>query len=578
MMSNRLFRPMGFLPIVLLLGGSAWSAPAPPPWVVESPSAAGSRFGLGLELLSESQESLDIESTRSVVTSRDLATGRESTTVLDGDAGLLNRKFDLDWQLDGPAVQLPVGLGCFSFLGTRVHPTLTLQAASAGVSLDFLDRPEPDLSTSLEGRSPVWGGGLSLAASLCPGCPWFAGAGYRFSTLSLEADRSPRFAEPGFDVLRDEVRLSQELHEISTRLGYVSANNRFAYHLGLRGRWTGVEIEDELRLASDRVHQETTLSSRTNLDSYALQGVAGMDARLARSLFGRAEVAVGSGDEAVQLKLVYLRPAIPGGVSIHFRSRQRSGAEGSKAQMAENERLLRSIAAALAPQIGLIVQEFRAGWRNLEVVQGPGGAPAYRSAEVDKLLRSTDDDLARTLDQYSELVPLAEWMRDRFLETRQGLGVISAELRNRPSRILPAVARRQAGTWQLAQGQGGVVDKGRADQELRRLDSEELATVRGGRYWTRFTFEASDLGPGPILKLYPKANRFASRTMASGQQDWVVYGNYSFEIYLPDKPADLLKLCDARDKTREDPPCPLTLMYKARLTLRCQAGSCRSLE
>jgi hypothetical protein len=66
--------------------------------------------------------------------------------------------------------------------------------------------------------------------------------------------------------------------------------------------------------------------------------------------------------------------------------------------------------------------------------------------------------------------------------------------------------------------------------------------------------------------------------MASGQQDWVVYGNYSFEIYLPGQPTHLFRACDAKEKTRTDPPCPLTLMYKPRLTLRCQAGSCRSLE
>lgn len=145
-----------------------------PPWAVEAPGGAGARYGLGLDLFFEHQESLRITFMEQTLQARDLLTGREESQVVRTDPGLLNRKFDLRWDLAGAGIQPAVALPLPRTLG--LYSTLVFQAASADVSLDFRDRNRPEDSSSLDGRGPLFGTGLDVTRSLCRSCPWFAGA------------------------------------------------------------------------------------------------------------------------------------------------------------------------------------------------------------------------------------------------------------------------------------------------------------------------------------------------------------------------------------------------------------------
>ncbi|HEX6903915.1 MAG TPA: hypothetical protein VF789_29660 [Thermoanaerobaculia bacterium] len=302
-------------------GGSFWNrlfgraSDTKPPWAVEAPGAARARFGLGLDVFFEHQESLRFSFLEQTVRTRDLLTGGEEIGVMRTDPGLLNRKFDLQLELAGvgiqPAIALPsVGLP----RDLRLYPTLVFQAASADVSLDFHDRTRAEDSSSLDGRGSLFGAGLDLATSLCQGCPWFTGASYRFQRLpSFTVDRSPPFGPSGFNVLEDEVRLSREVQEASARAGYSFSGNQVVSYIGVSHRWTDVEIEDHLRYRDPYGEVETTLDSLTRLDSETTLALAGVEARLGPRLFSRMETSVGDGDWGVLFRLSYLltEPAPP---------------------------------------------------------------------------------------------------------------------------------------------------------------------------------------------------------------------------------------------------------------------------
>lgn len=272
-----------------------------PPWSVEAPGAAGSRYGLGLDLFSEHQENLRFTFMEQTIRTRDFS-GEE---ILRTDPGLLNRKFDLSLDLAGAGVQPAVALPLPRTLG--ISSTLVFQAALADVSLDFDDRNRPQDSSSLEGRGPLFGTGIDLTRSLCRSCSWFIGASYLFQRLpSLTVDPSPSFSPPDFEVLEDEVRLSRDVHDASVRIGYGFPGNRIVSYLGVSHRQTDVGIEDHLRYRDPFGEVETTLDSRTQLESEMTLALAGVEARLGPRLFSRLETSVGEGDWGVLLRMLYL--------------------------------------------------------------------------------------------------------------------------------------------------------------------------------------------------------------------------------------------------------------------------------
>lgn len=306
-----------FIALFLLVVGLAVPAPAvaqsgfsgslfrngPPPWAVEAPGSAGARYGLGLDVFFEQQESLRI-----TFNEQRIASGEQSETVRT-DPGLLNRKFNLRWDLNGTGIQPAIALPLPRTLG--IYPTLVIQAAVADIGIDFRDRNRPEDSSSLKGRGPLFGTGLDLTRPLCRSCSWFAGAGYFFQKISgVTVDRSPVFRPEGFDVLEDRVRLDRDVHAVSTRVGYGFPGSRVISYVGALHRWNDVKIDDRLRYR-DSFQTETSLASRTRLESEVTLAVAGVEARLGSRLFGRLEASVGGGDRGGMVRVVYL----PGGAA-----------------------------------------------------------------------------------------------------------------------------------------------------------------------------------------------------------------------------------------------------------------------
>ncbi len=396
-------------------GGSFWSrlfgraSDTKPPWAVEAPGAAEARFGLGLDVFFEHQESLRISFLEQTLRTRDLLTGGEENGVVRTDPGLLNRKFDIELDLSGvgiqPAIALPsVGLP----RDLRLYPTLIFQAASADVSLDFHDRTRAEDSSSLDGRGPLFGTGLDLSTSLCQNCPWFTGASYRFQRLpSLTVDRSPPFGPSGFNVLEDEVQLSREVQEASARAGYSFSGNQVVSYIGVSHRWTDVEIEDHLRYRDPFGEVETTLDSLTRLDSETTLALAGIEARLGPRLFSRMETSVGDGDWGVLFRMSYLLTREPTPPKNQHYS-----------------------------EIAARIREIRA-----EYVKAVDSLPeVVELAVIYALLNRTEKELLDALP-FPEFAALHDSVRDRFRKALEMLarGTVGPDSACSLPRIVPAV-------------------------------------------------------------------------------------------------------------------------------------------
>jgi hypothetical protein len=377
---------------------------AAPPWVVESPAAAGhgARFGLGLDTLFEHQESLRIESQRTE-SSQEIQGG--GTFVVDGDPDLLNRKFDLDWDLRAAGVEVPLGLSCFRLTDLiRVFPTLTLEAAMADVTLGSVTKTESNPKTTLEGRGPLFGVKLGATASLCGSCSWFTGISYHYRSLpALDADRSPELSERELEVLRDQVRLSQDVHEVSTQVGYVAPNQKVAYYTGVRGRWTDVDIEDELRLRSLIDQQTTRIATRTRLKSETIEAVAGVAAHLGGSIYGRTETTFSGQDYGVTVSIVHVGPR-----------------EAPQEESEETETKARETAALLVPRLEQILAAFQERRQRLQTAAA--GAQEYPRQAVAALLNDTERDLLQSLTG-PELTAMRDYVQNLFKQARLRLAL-----------------------------------------------------------------------------------------------------------------------------------------------------------
>lgn len=567
-----LVKPLALAAALAAVGAATAAAQADTaPWAVESPGGAVAGFGLGIDAFFERLDSLKITQARSEVTLRDLFRGISQTTVTDGDPALLNRKFKIGWKPGDPGagVQLPIGLPSSRLThGVRIYPSLIVQAGVAKARLDFLDRPEPDASTGLEGLGVTLGGGLDVAAALCEECGLFAVAGYRFlAFLRSTLDRLQHFEQPGFRVLKDEVRLSRRIHEASLRIGYVFPGNRIAAHAGLLRRDTRVDVDDTLRFASEAVGEETSLVSHTRFASLTTQKLAGLDAHLGGPLFARVEATFGDGDRTALLKMVYLwnyrppRPALP--------------------PPDDDER---RIAAAIAPGLARIAADFVAGRKALTVVAGPGGLPAYRASEVDDLLTRTERDILAVLKPYAELEALGDWVQDRFAKVRQELGLQPSPGRAARSSGSPAgpVLLAALGTHRDAlQPASGPLSEQPADPRLVDHIQSTIETLRRVPLKMGLSF-VNELGIGikAALVIYPRYTpppdspgpfSPALQRLAPGGYRPVWRGSYAYVVTGPTRPAPA---CNVAKPVGGLGDCPLDLVERDFFVLGCNPNQC----
>jgi hypothetical protein len=414
-----------------------------------------------------------------------------------------------------------------------IYPTLVFQAAAADVSLDFGDRNRPEDSSSLDGRGRLFATGLDLTRSLCGSCPWFAGASYHFQRLpDLNADRSPPFNPPGFEILEDEVQLSRDVHEASTRIGYGFSGNRVVSYLGASHRWTDVEIEDHLRYRDPFQTVETALDSRTRLESEVTLALAGVEARLGSRLFSRLETSVGEGDWGVLFRVVYTgrseEPPRPQNV------RQRA----------------REIEKKIAPDLARIEAAFLIGWKSLKVVEGPDGQPAYLSTELEEFLKKTEEDILNALDKFPEFEALRDWVRARFNAARSELGLPTSDAAPvAPGYAAVAVIASSASLSlpvsrvRLAQADKKTTNQSKANDLIAAGYDKGKSMARSKTPLVTLTFEAP-LGSSMRLEIFPRYNPedkdspcYRSLSANETRKD-VYWGQYAFNIYQenPDKP------------------------------------------
>jgi hypothetical protein len=385
-----------------------------------APGAARDRFGLGLETFFEHQESLRITSMESSFTLRDLALGVEEGGVLHGDPGLLNRKFDVVWEMEGAGVELPVALQVF---GGFAESTLVLRAATADVTLDFLDRVRRQDSTSLNGRGALLGAELNVAAALSPNSPWFTEASYGFQRIHrFTAERSPRFGPAGFEVLGNRVRLGRDVQEIATRIGYGFSGNRITAYTGVLHRWTDLDIEDVLRYRDPLGTTETHLSSHTELESDLTLSVAGLEYRHGDQLRGRLEASVGKEDWGVLFKASY------------------------RARSPRTREEIEAFAVSVAPQLAEIEAAFRECRKVLAL-------KAHPTPEVARLLDWTETQLLEVI-HLEELDPLRASIQLRFRGFREELGLAQPSAGEDPETPCDRTGIAPA-AYRLAQGGRG---------------------------------------------------------------------------------------------------------------------------
>lgn len=511
MKRSALFRSaISWIPLLVLQGAALPLAADPGsaalPWAIGSPAAAGpgARFGLGLHYDFEERD---------------------------------------DWESSATGVQVPLALSCFRLKDSLcLFPTLTLEAASVDVTLN------PGSGNPLHGSGDLFGAGLDVAFALCESCPGFVSGGYQFRTI------------PGVDLQgggSGDPRLSRDVHVASARLGYVLPGNRFAPYVGLRGQWRDAEIGIEPR--------------REKLESEVTEGILGVDARLWGPMYGRLEIMAGGPDRdcSVQVNLAWVGPNRTEERAEVLKQTEKQAKAREKAEERQRrEKLERftAIAAELIPQLARILDDFRAGWRALQVVEGPDGEPAYLAEEVDALLLRNENALLDLLAQYQELEPLADWVRDRFREARVDLGLEPAKVASLSFQV--AQMRRALSKVRTDENVDGII------KPLRKI-------VRDGKFWTRFIFRAS-LGPGHQIDVYPIYKRrdpAFTITLSPGDDEELVYGDYSFAIYKMGAQAGAtLRQCDAVSTNRYErsSPCPLKLMNRPRFVLRCDPSGCAS--
>jgi hypothetical protein len=362
------------------------------------------QFGLGIDYLSELQKSLTISSSSGTVMVQDGATGTNETGTLNGDPRLLNRKFDIEWQMSGPGVHLPLTLSEPRLIGgAEIRPTLTLEALDGDFDLRFLNQREAGPDDSLHGRGLMYGVELAVRAESL-GSRWFAESGYRFHSLpSVNAERSQPFTSPGVQVSIDESRLSRETHDAFTRVGYSFSGRDVLTYTGVRHRWANVEVQDDLRFV-DTLLQETTLSSRTKLDSSASEAIVGVEARLPRSLVWRTEITFSNQDYGVLAAVVYAG-----------RSKRRPRSLDHLKERAA------VIAAEIAPKLKRIYNEFDKSRKDLPTFEIPGTGRAYLAEPLLELLQKTEKDLLDALSGHVELIALQDYVRHLFARTRGAL-------------------------------------------------------------------------------------------------------------------------------------------------------------
>jgi len=507
--------------IVLL----AWAAAVP-----GSAASSGFHFFAGSDLSFEHQESLRIASVDRSIRVRD-ARGAEEESVYREDPALLNRKFDLLLELDSASVDLALDLPGLRLPGAfRLQPTLLLQAGVADVDLDFQDRTLARDSTSLGGRGPLFGTSLELAVR-CASCPWLVSTEYRFQRLPrMMVDSTPSFDLP-FEILADEVRLERDVQEVSTRIGYGFSNGILSY-VGASHRWSNVEIEDGLRYV-DPFGTETTLSSRFKLDSEVTLGIA-----------------LGEEDWVVRAQVVYRAPM------------QEAAPPGDQPQDPQ----AREIARAIAPNLAAIEEAFLQGWRNLQVVKGPDGRPAYLARDVEDLLNKTEDAVIAALRPYPELEGLRDWVSDQFGAARKELDL---------AKDRPQVAGPVHAAYAVLLAAERTIEKERTDAVL---GGRARNGVGKPRQWSQeerlkvtLRFE-TDLGPRTKLWIFPRKNPNSTRAHLFGRGDslQVYLGAYSFKVLRRER---TVLHCDAL-VTGPDTPCPLDLISNRCDVFRCDDQEC----
>lgn len=540
------------------------------------PVAAESRFGLGLDLLFEHQESLEVSAFRGTILTRDLLNGGEQSAEQPGDPALLNRKFDLVWELEGTGVELPIELpGRWG-----LDPKIVLQAGVADVSLDFIGLRDRRDDAVLSGRGPLFGAELEVEGSLFGGSPLSWSGTLRWQQLpSLTVDRSPAFrpegfevtadgvelSQQGFEVMGDEVRLSQEVQELTARVGYSVASGRTKTYLGIRHRRTNLTIEDELGYVDPLGEIETRLASRTELKSGVTLAVAGVESSLGDRLHGRVETAVGAGDLIVVGRVVYLWPR---------EGRQEEG----ETDDVEQERRARAIADALAPRLGTIKAEFLAERRGLTLAEGREGDSVYLAREVDALLTRTEEKLLAALDAFPELEALMDWVRDQFdaawkelasAHTTALTAPIPAQVTHAALALRPAALQTSQPASEAYNRRGGdaALDLTQAaiDDPQQRSKNKKLLTT------LRVRIEL----PGMTrLEIWPrnKSNQpHAYISFNPDSSDEVYLGIYSFAV-LQEGEKDALRSCNPK-MGRRDPPCPLDLVKSL-----CRVVSCDKIK
>lgn len=275
-------------------------------------------FGLGPLYFHDWQGSLRNTFAETVVTVRDLDRGGASTTRIPGDPALNNRKFDLDFEIGGPGVLLPLTLPVLGRgPGFSLSPTLALEVARADFTFTFHDRTQPALSTALRGDGLMLGAGLEADVRPCARCAWTTNWSYWYRNLSgagAGAGRSAPIAAPGQQVTRDDVTVSRETHELAARAGYAigAGGRRYVPYVGALVQSTDVAVDDRLTLVSPTVRQETAIRSRSRFASDVTRALAGVEGWFGPSLSGRLETSVGGGDRGVRFAVRWSpRPRLP---------------------------------------------------------------------------------------------------------------------------------------------------------------------------------------------------------------------------------------------------------------------------
>jgi hypothetical protein len=255
------------------------------------------------------------------------------------------------------------------------------------------------------------------------------------------------------------------------------------------------------------------------------------------------------------------------------------------------------LAQAIAPPLAKIESEFVASVEQLRADRLPGGARVYNARQLDRLLANTENKILSVLKEYSDLAPLASWVRREFEQAAREIGPLEPQA-DSADHYLEQPARpvfSLSSPWQFTPGKAmsvalapkvrKVIDRGGVARASSAVHTP-AQIAKDDKLTMELRFASTTLEPGTTILIYamydpprgapcvPTRSIGLDRLLVNSSKP-IIRGACSYQVC--NRSNKLILDCDGR---RGGPSaiCPLDLMGDVRPVLRCDIFGCKPTQ